>query len=88
MSRQEQIDAEIELIRKKCDIKYRVELGDVNIKSYCHERFGDAMETEESYVDRHMALDSDDENQRRIMINSVDVKRHRKGEVGFIEQED
>lgn len=35
-----------------------------------------------------MGLDSDDENQRRIMINSVDVKRKRKGDVGVIEQED
>ena len=47
MSRQEQIDAEIELIRKKCDIKYRVELGDINIKSYHYERF-EQLETEES----------------------------------------
>ena len=62
MDRKSQIDAEIERIRKKCAVKYYVDVDNVVVKS--HERknvdydFEDGVDEE---FNRHVKVDSDDE---------------------------
>ena len=66
--RRSEIDAEIQRIRQRCDIKYHVEAGNVAIKGH-RRALDDSHDEEENGQDftRHGAIDSDDEkNTRRI----------------------
>lgn len=70
------IDAEIERIRKRCDIQYRVNVDKVCVEGHV-QRYDD-YEKEDAIDDemrQHTKIDSDDES-REIAISSVNVRRN------------
>ena len=83
MDKTAEIDAEIERIRKRCDVEFRVNLDKVHVKG--HKRKLD--EFEESFIEksfevnkgRHPVYDSEDEV-KEIKIKKVGVRRKKQGE--------
>ena len=70
-----QIDAEIERIRKKCDLKYHVNVDQVLVKG--HKRKFDDYQAEDDLDEelrRHVKCDSEDES-REIVISQVAITR-------------
>ncbi len=74
-----QIDAEIERIRKKCDIKYTVDVDQISIRGH-RRKFDDytAEDVIDEEMNKHVKCDEDDDA-RRIVINEIAVKRNMDG---------
>ena len=82
------IDAEIERIRKRCDIQYTVNVENVVVKG--HKRKIDDYEYEDQVdaeLEKHVKLDSDDEH-REINIQRIGIRRRAADQAGQDEEYD
>ena len=72
------IQAEIAAIRKRCEVKCVVDIGDIKVKG--HKRKLDVHEEEDDEkLAKHKGVDSDDEdNTKRIFLSQVRVSRQAK----------
>ena len=76
------IDAEIEAIRKRCEVKVRVDIGDVVVKGH-KRKYDDYAEEDliDDEIHKHIAIDTDDEKEaKRIKISKIGIKRVKPGE--------
>ena len=75
VDRHAHIKAEIELLRKKIDIKYQIDVETVRIDGHDPEVLDQAQSTK---FQRHVALDETNKQAvKKIMINEITVSKHR-----------
>ena len=79
-----QIDDEIERIRKKCGIKYYVDVDNVVVKGHYKSKFDDYEFEDEVDQERsrHVKVDEEDES-RQILIDRVNIKRNKEFRAGL-----
>ena len=77
-NREREIAAEIERVRKNCELKYRVEVNNVVVKGH-RRKFDDdeADDVIDAELNRHIGVDPEDETKlRKIKIDTIGISRH------------